>query len=100
PFLVVLVAALAVAESLPVALAVAGLSAVLTASALLRLPGAGWAAALAAALAYAAIVIAIDRALAGEKRRLAATPAALARLKPDNHQLRHGGGRGGGGRRH
>ncbi len=87
PFLVVLVAALAVAESWPVALAVAGLSAVLTASALLRLPGAGWEAALAAALAYVAIVLAIDRALAGEKRRLAKTLAELARLKHDIDQL-------------
>ena len=87
PFLVVLVAALAVAESWPVALAIAGLAAVLTASPLLRMPGAGVQAAVAAALAYVAIVVAIDRALAGEKRRLAGTLAELARLKHDIDQL-------------
>ncbi len=87
PLLVVLVAALAVAETLPVAFAIAGLAAVLTASPLLRTPGAGWRAALAAALGYAATVIVIDRALAGEKRRLARTLAELARLKHDIDQL-------------
>jgi diguanylate cyclase (GGDEF)-like protein len=87
PFLVVLVAALAVAETWPVALAVAGLAALLTASPLLRMPDGGAQAAVAATLAYAAIVVAIDRALAGEKRRLAATLAELARLKHDIDQL-------------
>jgi diguanylate cyclase (GGDEF)-like protein len=87
PLLVVLVAALAVAETWFVALAIAGLAALLTASPLLRMPGAGWRAALAATLAYAAIVLVIDRALAGEKRRLATTLAELARLKHDIDQL-------------
>jgi len=91
-----LVAALAVAEGLPLALGIAGLATLLSLAEALRplLPpihaGAAafdWRPVLAAAFGYFALALAVNRALAGEKRRLSATLAELARLKHGIDQL-------------
>ena len=97
PLMTLLVAALAVAEGLPVALAVAGQAALLALADAVRplfppLPPGGappfdGKTALAAAFGYFALAFAVNRALAGEKRRLSATLAELARLEHGIEQL-------------
>jgi len=96
PLMALLVAALAVAEGLPLALGIASLATLLTLAEALRplLPpvraGASafdWRPVLAAAFGYLALALAVNRALAGEKRRLSATLAELARLKHGIDQL-------------
>jgi len=97
PLMALLVAALAVAEPLKVALGVAGqatLLAVADAARPLFPPLAGGVGppfdakpALAAAIGYFALALAVNRALAGEKRRLSATLAELARLEHGIDQL-------------
>jgi diguanylate cyclase (GGDEF)-like protein len=97
PLMTLLVGALAVAESLPVALGVAGQAALLALADALRpllppLPPGGAPTfdgrpAIAAAAGYVALAFAVNRALAGEKRRLSATLAELARLKHGIDQL-------------
>jgi diguanylate cyclase (GGDEF)-like protein len=97
PFMALLVAALAVAEGLPVALGVAGQATLLALADVVRpllppLPPGGAPPfdprpALAAALGYFALAVAVNRALAGEKRRLSATLAELARLRHSIDQL-------------
>ena len=92
-----LVASLAVAEGLPLALGVAALATLLSLADALRplLPplAAGAPPAfdvrpvIAAAVGYLALALAVNRALAGEKRRLSATLAELARLKHGIDQL-------------
>ena len=92
-----LVASLAVAEGLPLALGVAAQATLLALAAALRplfppLPPLGAPAfdarpVLAAAFGYFALALAVNRALAGEKRRLSATLAELARLKHGIDQL-------------
>jgi diguanylate cyclase (GGDEF)-like protein len=81
-----LVASVAVAERLPTALAVAGLSALLAGADLFRSPGA-WREVLAMGLGYLALVLSVNRALKGEKRRLSMTLAELARLRHGIDQL-------------
>ncbi|HVO11826.1 MAG TPA: diguanylate cyclase [Vicinamibacteria bacterium] len=87
PLMSLLVASQAVAEGLAAALAFAGQATVLAAAT------AAWARpfdarpALAAAVGYFAIALAVNRALAGEKRRLSATLAELARLTHGIDQL-------------
>jgi diguanylate cyclase (GGDEF)-like protein len=95
PFMVLLVGAQAVAESLDVALAFAA-QATLLAAAEAAGPG-GWRLAdlglvdwrpiLAAVIGYPSLAFAVNRALAGEKRRLSAALAELARLKHGIDQL-------------
>src|SRR5512139_2875960 len=97
PFMALLVAALAVAEPLKVALGVAGQATLLAVADAARPffpPLAGGVAppldakpALAAALGYFALALAVNRALAGEKRRLSTTLAELARLEHGIDQL-------------
>ncbi len=97
PFMTLLVAALAVAEGLPVALGVAAQAALLALADVVRpllppLPPGGappfdGRPALAAAVGYVALAFAVNRALAGEKRRLTATLAELARLQHGIDQL-------------
>jgi diguanylate cyclase (GGDEF)-like protein len=97
PLMALLVAALAVAEGLPLALGVAAQATLLALAEALRplfppLPPLGAPAfdprpVLAAAFGYFALALAVNRALAGEKRRLSATLAELARLKHGIDQL-------------
>jgi diguanylate cyclase (GGDEF)-like protein len=87
PLMTLLIAAQAVAEGLWVALGFAGQATLLAAA------EAAWARpldvrhAVAAAFGYLAIAIAVNRALAGEKRRLSASLAELARIKHGIDQL-------------
>ncbi len=97
PLMTLLVAALSIAEGLPVALGVAGQAALLAVADAVRpllppLPPGGappfdGKPALAAAIGYFALAFAVNRALAGEKRRLSATLAELARLQHGIDQL-------------
>ena len=97
PLMTLLVAALAVAEGLPLALAVAGQATLLALADAVRLlfpplpPGGAppfdGKPVLAAALGYFALAFAVNRALAGEKSRLSATLAELARLEHGIEQL-------------
>jgi diguanylate cyclase (GGDEF)-like protein len=87
PLLALLVAALAVAEPLPVALAVAALASLLAGAEAAQSGFRSWKPALAASLGYAALALAVDRALAGEKRRLSSTLAELARVRYGIGQL-------------
>jgi diguanylate cyclase (GGDEF)-like protein len=100
PLMTLLVAALAVAEGLPLALAVAGQATLLALADAVRplfppLPPGGappfdGKTALAAAVGYFALAFAVNRALAGEKGRLSATLAELARLEHGIEQLDDG----------
>jgi diguanylate cyclase (GGDEF)-like protein len=81
PAFVVLLAGLAVAEPLPVALGVAALAAGLSVAEAAAAGFGPWRGAVAASAGYAAAVLAVDRALTGEKRRLSRTLAELARLR-------------------
>jgi diguanylate cyclase (GGDEF)-like protein len=81
PLLAVPVAAAAVAESQALALAVAALASLLAIADVARAGFADWPGALGAAAGYTGLVAAVSLALLGEKRRLSATLAELARLK-------------------
>ena len=87
PLMTLLIAAQAVAEGVGPALALAGQAALLVAA------GAAWSrplelrAPLAAAGGYLALAVVVNRALAGEKRRLATALAELARMKHGIDQL-------------
>jgi diguanylate cyclase (GGDEF)-like protein len=81
PLMALLVAAVAVAETQALALAVAALAALLTVADVARAGFAAWPSAVAATAGYAGMVAVISLALRGEKRRLSATLAELARLK-------------------
>ena len=87
PLMVLLVGAVAVAETLPVAVGLAALASLLAAAEAATTRFAVWRPAAAAALGYAALVVALNRALLGEKRRLSATQSELARLKHGIDQL-------------
>jgi diguanylate cyclase (GGDEF)-like protein len=97
PLMALLVATLAVAEGLPLALGAAALATLLALAHALRplLPPfvagdtAGFDASgvVAATIGYFALALAVNRALAGEKRRLSTTLAELARLKHGIDQL-------------
>ncbi len=95
PLMALLVASLAVAEGLPLATGIAALATLLALADAARplLPphaaAAGFDArpVVAAAIGYFALALAVNRALAGEKRRLSATLAELARLKHGIDQL-------------
>jgi diguanylate cyclase (GGDEF)-like protein len=83
PVLAVLVAAVTIAERLDVALGTAALACLLTAAEAAAAPAVGWKAAAGACAGYGLIVLAVSRALAGEKRRLATALQDLARLRHD-----------------
>ncbi len=87
PLMAVLVSALTVAETLPVALGFAAQASLLALFEALRGPPFDARPPAAAAFAYAALVLTVNRALLGEKRRLSATLAELARLKHGIGQL-------------
>ena len=89
PLMVLLVSAIAVAEPLRVAACLAGLAALLGLADVAH-KTATWQAATASGLAYLLLVVAVDRALAAEKRRLSATLEELARLKHGIDQLEPG----------
>ena len=94
PAMVLLLGALAVAEPLAVSLAAAALASLLavadavpTASFVWKPALFVWKPAVAASLGYGALVLAVNRALTGEKRRLSTALAELARLKLGIDQL-------------
>lgn len=97
PLMALLVASLAVAEGLTLALGTAAQATLLALADALRpllpplaagaAPGFDARPVLAAAIGYFALALAVNRALAGEKRRLSATLAELARLKHGIDQL-------------
>ena len=86
PLMTLLVGSQAVAEDLRVALAFAA-QATLLAFAEAAWPPQDWWPAAAAAIGYPALAFAVNRALAGEKRRLGTALAELARLKHGIDQL-------------
>ncbi|HVR69405.1 MAG TPA: sensor domain-containing diguanylate cyclase [Vicinamibacteria bacterium] len=81
PLMAVLVATVAVAESQALALGVATLASLLAVADTAAGGFVHWPGAVAASAGYAALVAAVSLALRGEKRRLSATLAELARLK-------------------
>jgi len=87
PLPALLLAALAVAEPLPLALALAALGSLLAIADAAHAGFASWRLALGSSLGYAALVLAVNRALVGEKQRLSSTLAELARLKHGIDQL-------------
>jgi diguanylate cyclase (GGDEF)-like protein len=87
PLMALLVAAVAVAEPLPLALGVAALAALLAVAESAAAGFGSWKSALAASLGYASLAIAINRALVGEKLRLSQTLAELAKLRYGIDQL-------------
>jgi diguanylate cyclase (GGDEF)-like protein len=92
PAMALLVAAVAIAESLPIALGVAGLASLLAVGEAAVSSFTEWKPALASALGYGSLVVAVNRALLGEKRRLDATKEELARLKHGIGALDDAGG--------
>ena len=93
PALTLLVAAVAIAEPLPTALGVAGLASLLAVGEAAVSSFTAWKPALASALGYGALVLGVNRALLGEKRRLEAAREELARLKHGIGSLDEVGGR-------
>jgi diguanylate cyclase (GGDEF)-like protein len=96
PLLALLLAALAVAESQPVALGAAALAAALAVADSAARDFATWPSAVAAAGGYAGLVAAVHLALRGEKQRLGAALAELARLKSGIDLLEDAGRSGAG----
>jgi diguanylate cyclase (GGDEF)-like protein len=92
PLMALLVAAVAVAESLPLALGVAGLAGLLAIAESAVTGFATWKEALAGSVGLSALVLAVNRALIGEKRRLSHTLAELAKLRYGIDQLEDDGG--------
>jgi diguanylate cyclase (GGDEF)-like protein len=90
PLTAILVAALAVAEPIGIALGVAALATLMAVAETAVHDFAHWPAAASAALGYTAIALGVDRALAGEKRRLAESQAELARVTFGVEQLAGG----------
>jgi diguanylate cyclase (GGDEF)-like protein len=90
PAMTLLLGGVAVAEKLSLALGVTALAALLAIAEAAQADFVPWRAALAATLGYAALVLALNRALLGEKRRLAKTVDELARLKYGIGQLDDG----------
>jgi diguanylate cyclase (GGDEF)-like protein len=92
PLMVVLVTAVAIAEPPSIALGVAALASLLTVGEAAASSFQDWKPALAAALGYGALVLAVNRALAGERKRLDSTREELARLKHGLGSLDDAGG--------
>jgi diguanylate cyclase (GGDEF)-like protein len=87
PLMAVLAGSLAVAESLAVALGIAALASLLAVADAAQSSLGHWQQAVAASLGYGALVLALNRGLLGEKRRLSATLAELARIQHGIDQL-------------
>jgi diguanylate cyclase (GGDEF)-like protein len=87
PLMVLLVGSVAVAEKLGVALCVAALASFLAVGEAAHAGFGPWRSAIAASAGYAALALAINRALVGEKRRLRKTVDELARIKYGIGQL-------------
>ncbi len=87
PLMVVLVGAQAVAEDLHVALGFAALATLLAAAEAMWAQPPDWWPVVAAALGYPALAFVVNRAVSGEKQRLSAALAELARLKHGIDQL-------------
>jgi diguanylate cyclase (GGDEF)-like protein len=87
PLLALLVAAVAVAEPLSIALGVAGLASLLAVADAAAHGFVAWKPALATSLGLSALVLAVNRALLGEKRRLSQALAELAKLRYGIDQL-------------
>jgi diguanylate cyclase (GGDEF)-like protein len=87
PLMALTVASVAVAEGPPVGLAVAALAALLAVADASASSFQAWRAAVAASLGYGALVLGVHHALLGEKRRLGAALAELARLRHGIDQL-------------
>jgi len=90
PLMALLVAAVAVAESPTVALGAAALAGALAVADAAAVSFQSWKAAVAASLGYAALAVGVHQALTGEKRRLGAALAELARLRHGIDQLDDG----------
>ena len=90
PLMALVVAAVAVAESPPVALGVAALAAAMAVADAAASSFQAWEGAVAASLGYAALALGVHQALTGEKRRLGAALAELARLRHGIGQLDDG----------
>jgi len=86
PLLTLLVAAVAVAEPPAIGFGVAALAGILTAADAAAGGFVAWRPAVAATLGWSALVLAINQGLRGEKRRLSAALAELARL---HHGIDH-----------
>jgi len=93
PLMALFLASVAVAESLPLALGVAALASLLAVGEAAVTGFAAWKPAFAASLGYAALVLAVNRALVGEKRRLSQTLSELAKLRYGIDQLEDEGAR-------
>jgi diguanylate cyclase (GGDEF)-like protein len=91
PAMTLLLAAVAVAEKLNLALGVAALASLLAVAEAAQADFATWRPALAATLGYTALVVAVNRALLGEKRRLGRAVDELARIKYGIGQLEEEG---------
>jgi diguanylate cyclase (GGDEF)-like protein len=87
PLMALFLASVAVAESLALALGLAALASLLAVAEAAVTGFATWRPAFAASLGYAALVLAVNRALVGEKRRLSQTLAELAKLRYGIDQL-------------
>jgi diguanylate cyclase (GGDEF)-like protein len=81
PAMVLLLAAVSIAEPMTMALGIAALAATLETAAVARGGFVDWKPALMAILGYGGLVFAVNRALAVEKERLGSTLAELARLR-------------------
>ena len=90
PLMALMVAAVAVAESPIVALGVAALAAALAVADAAASSFQAWKSAVTASLGYAALALGVHQALTGEKRRLGAALADLARLRHGIDQLDDG----------
>jgi diguanylate cyclase (GGDEF)-like protein len=92
PLMTLLIGAQAAAESLPAALAFAGQAALLAGGEAAWMRPLDPKHALASAFGYVGLALAVNWALAGEKRRLSATLAELARIEHGIDQLDEGSG--------
>jgi diguanylate cyclase (GGDEF)-like protein len=81
PAMALLLACVAVAEPLPVTMGIAALAAVLEAAQVARGGWVAWKPALAAAMGYGGLALAVHRALVAEKKRLVTTLGELARVR-------------------
>ena len=90
PAMALMVAAVAVAESPTVALGVAALAAAMAVADAAASSFVGWKGAVASSLGYGALALGVHHALTGEKRRLGAALADLARLRHGIDQLDDG----------
>ena len=91
PLLALLVAAVAVAEPLSIALGVAALASLLAVADSAAGEFAAWKPALATSLGLSVLVLAVNRALVGEKGRLSQALAELAKLRYGIDQLEDDG---------